>query len=436
MKGYMRGILMGVGSITVVLLGLLVAAALTFQPTTAPTPIPTTPKGDLTIVLPTATLLPTNTPTSIIVPSPQILPTLPIATPTLPSAMLPTPPANVPADALPAQLVEVVDGDTIEVLLDGQAVIIRYIGVDTPEKGQPGYRAAAEANRAILGTGLLYLVKDQTDRDQYGRWLRYVYNADGSLVEAEIVRQGWAQPVEYSPDTRHASELRQLAIVAAQNREGFWAGTSPHDGAMSYGLTTGETNIRKGPGTDFESSGLVAANIPLTIFGRNQARDWVQVRTPDRVGGWMYAPLLVINVDLAAIPISEDVSETSIVAQDAPTLQPTQPPLPQEIASVPVGGGVRIVAVDKRAEFVTLQNEGANAVNLRNWKLISEKGNQEWVVPDDFMLQPGAVVYIHAQRGQNDTNNLYSGFGSDIWNNSEADPAVLLDPSGVEISRY
>ncbi len=73
--------------------------------------------------------------------------------------------------------------------------------------------------------------------------------ADGTFVDLEMVRQGW-RPVEYPPDLRHAAEAaRAAAVEAPQNGSGFWSGTSP-DGAMSYGITVREANVRKEPSTD------------------------------------------------------------------------------------------------------------------------------------------------------------------------------------------
>jgi hypothetical protein len=76
------------------------------------------------------------------------------------------------------------------------------------------------------------------------------------------------------------------------------------------------------------------------------------------------------------------------------------------------------VAVDNRAEFVVVRNDGGAAVNLRRRTLVSEKGNQAWPVVGEFVLQPGARVAIHASRGQAATANLYSGSGKNIWNNT------------------
>ena len=91
---------------------------------------------------------------------------------------------------------------------------------------------------------------------------------------------------------------------AALNSRGFWSGTSPYDGAMSYAYTIGEANLRAGPGTEHAISGAIPMHTPLTVFGRNAAGDWLQVRTPERRGGWVNAPLLVVNVPVESIPVS------------------------------------------------------------------------------------------------------------------------------------
>src|SRR5690606_19785995 len=94
-----------------------------------------------------------------------------------------------------ARVIRIVDGDTIEVVLRGNSETVRYVGVDTPERGQPGYNAAKEANRALVGGKTVYLQIDRTDRDAFGRLLRYIFLEDGTLVNAQLVADGMAQPV-------------------------------------------------------------------------------------------------------------------------------------------------------------------------------------------------------------------------------------------------
>ncbi len=217
------------------------------------------------------------------------------------------PPAAVPPGAAAARLLRVVDGDTIEVTTEGITETVRYIGIDTPERGRPGYRSASEANAALLGDGALWLAKDRSERDRYDRLLRYVYNGEGVMVNQALVAQGWAQPVEYPPDTAYAAELRQAAVEAAQAGLGFWSGWAP-DGAAPYALTMGNVNLRTGPGTEFLISAKAANNTPLTVFGRTADGLWLQVRAPDRGGGWVAGGLVALRapVDEIAVTWSAD----------------------------------------------------------------------------------------------------------------------------------
>jgi len=112
-----------------------------------------------------------------------------------------------------AQVVEVVDGDTIKVLIDGQLETVRYIGIDAPEgteAGTPG-GAATVANADLVAGRWVLLEKDVSDRDSFGRLLRYVYLPDGRLVNAELVRQAMARANAYPPDT-----ARQAELIAAE----------------------------------------------------------------------------------------------------------------------------------------------------------------------------------------------------------------------------
>lgn len=222
------------------------------------------------------------------------------------AAVTPGPaPATVPPGAAAAQLIRVIDGDTIQVATGGVTETVRYIGIDTPERGQPGYQSATEANAALLGQGALWLSKDRSERDRYGRLLRYIYNAEGTMVNRALVAQGWAQPVEYPPDTANAAELQQAAVEAARAGRGFWSGWAP-DGAAAYALTMGNVNLRAGPGTGFEISAKAANNTPLTVFGRTADGQWLQVRAPDRSGGWVAADLVALRAPAEQIAITWD----------------------------------------------------------------------------------------------------------------------------------
>lgn len=123
------------------------------------------------------------------------------------------PPVGGEADEI-GRVTQIVDGDTIEVEIDGVGYRVRYVGVNTPERDEDCYNQATAANRALVSGQTVRLVQDESFTDQYGRLLRYVYVGD-TFVNAELVRAGWAEAAEYRPDTRHTAYFRDLERAAA-----------------------------------------------------------------------------------------------------------------------------------------------------------------------------------------------------------------------------
>jgi len=93
-------------------------------------------------------------------------------------------------------------------------------------------------------------------------------------------------------------------------------------------------------------------------------------------------------------------------------------------------GNLAIIKVEKDDEYVDILNPGAEAVDLAGWHLLSEKGEQNCALSG--VIQPGQTLRVWAAAGE---TGFSCGFETTIWNNSESDPAVLLDPQGVEVSR-
>jgi len=127
-----------------------------------------------------------------------------------------------------ADVVRVVDGDTIEVALDGDSEDVRYIGVDTPETVKPGEPVqcwgpeASAANHRLVDGATVRLVFDRELRDVYGRLLAYVY-ADGRFVNAALVREGFARTLEIPPNTAEADRLAALEQRAGRAGVGLWS---------------------------------------------------------------------------------------------------------------------------------------------------------------------------------------------------------------------
>jgi len=141
------------------------------------------------------------------------------------------------ANRQPARVIRIVDGDTIEVELvlsvrvdaegiAGQRHKLRYIGIDTPETYREvecfGHEAT-EKNRELVEGKTVYLEKDVSETDRYGRLLRFVYLEDDTFVNAELVRLGYAQVTTYPPDVKHADLFLQLQRQARQAGRGLWS---------------------------------------------------------------------------------------------------------------------------------------------------------------------------------------------------------------------
>ena len=126
----------------------------------------------------------------------------------------------------------VADGDTIRVSVRGRDYRVRYIGIDAPEldrAGQPAESFAQEslaANRELVRGQTVTLEKDVSETDQFGRLLRYVWLADGEgwlLVNAELVRLGFAQAGTYPPDVKYTDVLLSAERAARDRGAGLWA---------------------------------------------------------------------------------------------------------------------------------------------------------------------------------------------------------------------
>ena len=123
----------------------------------------------------------------------------------------------------------VVDGDTIQVKIDGQEYRLRYIGINTPETKPPAEYFGPEAtakNRALVDGKTVTLAKDVSETDKYGRLLRYVIVGDvenGAFVNYELVRQGYANAGTYPPDVACEAAFRQAEGMARQEQLGLWA---------------------------------------------------------------------------------------------------------------------------------------------------------------------------------------------------------------------
>jgi micrococcal nuclease len=136
-----------------------------------------------------------------------------------------------PGRGIVVAVVDVVDGDTIEVLVDGVEEDVRYIGVDTPEVdpsiGVECFGSqASEANRRLVAGERVRLVFDDERRDRYGRLLAYVYVGE-RFINEELVRRGYATTLAIAPNTDFAGRFDRLEQAAGNAGRGLWGECGP-----------------------------------------------------------------------------------------------------------------------------------------------------------------------------------------------------------------
>lgn len=126
---------------------------------------------------------------------------------------------RIPADAEPAQITDITDGDTFRVGIKGAEDVVRMYHMDTPETtsfgGGPqcgGHEATnyLEWVFSLVPNGTVYLEYDETERDRFDRRLSYVWfelNGEVYMVNELMVRNGWAESRTYQPDVKYRDEI-------------------------------------------------------------------------------------------------------------------------------------------------------------------------------------------------------------------------------------
>lgn len=114
--------------------------------------------------------------------------------------------------------------------MNGTIETVRFIGVDTPETHKPNTPVqcygpeATTYTKQLIGNQKVRLQADplNTNRDRYGRLLRYVYLPDGTLLEQKLIEQGYGFAYTYFPLSR-AEEFRAYEQTAKKANLGLWA---------------------------------------------------------------------------------------------------------------------------------------------------------------------------------------------------------------------
>jgi len=142
-----------------------------------------------------------------------------------------------------ASVIDVQDGDSLLVEIDGTEERVRLIGVNAPEHGECFGEESAAGLRRLIADEDVRVVTDVETRDQYGRLLGYVYR-DGTLLNEEIALRGLVLARAYEPNTALQGRIDAAAQDAQTNQRGVW---SPTTCASQSGASVAVAEIEPNP---------------------------------------------------------------------------------------------------------------------------------------------------------------------------------------------
>jgi micrococcal nuclease len=192
--------------------------------------------------------------------------------------------SGVPTNARQTTVRSVTDGDTVVLAGLGDS---RLIGVDTPEtySGTECYGPeASDFTTSRLSGATVYIVRGNERVDQYGRDLVYVWLAGGTFFNAELVKQGYAEPLSIAPNTDYASLFSRLARGARSSDRGLWGrcgdadtpvpGSGEGDAGGGSGSGGGACDSNYDPCVPAAPPDLDCADIdgPVTVTGEDVHR--------------------------------------------------------------------------------------------------------------------------------------------------------------------
>jgi micrococcal nuclease len=199
----------------------------------------------------------------------------------------------------------VIDGDTIE-LENGEKV--RYIGIDAPETVHPSKpvecfgREASAKNKELVENKRVRLEKDITDRDKYGRLLRYVYVGD-LFVNLELVKLGYATSYTYPPDVKYQDLFIAAQKEARETQRGLWGACQETTSTPSADTNTNTNVSSSSPsnsdclikGNISSSSGEKIYHLPdcpyynKTVIDESKGERWFCTEAEAQAAGWRKA---------------------------------------------------------------------------------------------------------------------------------------------------
>lgn len=161
----------------------------------------------------------------------------------------------------------VVDGDTVDVSIDGKVERIRIIGINTPETVDPrktvecfGVEASSQAKTLLSGKSVrLEIDSSQGERDKYGRLLRYIFLEDRTNFGLKMIQDGYAYEYTYDLPYKYQAEYKNAQKEAEKNKTGLWGNKC--NGVIETNTITAPVNLTTETQATESNSCLIKGNI-------------------------------------------------------------------------------------------------------------------------------------------------------------------------------
>ncbi len=122
----------------------------------------------------------------------------------------------------PYLVINVIDGDTADVIINGETERLRFSGINTPEKNECYYQEAKDELKKLILNKEIYIQQDKSNKGKYGRLLRYIYVND-LLINQYLVENGYAKTYhKYKEDTSKYELLARSEAEAIRLNLGLW----------------------------------------------------------------------------------------------------------------------------------------------------------------------------------------------------------------------
>ncbi|MFN3740875.1 MAG: thermonuclease family protein [Thermodesulfovibrionales bacterium] len=123
-----------------------------------------------------------------------------------------------------ARIIEIHDGDTVTIELEGAVYRARLIGIDAPEMGQKpwGERAKGHLLKLIKKAKEVRIETDIKKFDKYNRLLIYLFTEDGIFVNEQLLRDGYAVLLTIPPDIKYVNRFINAQKEAREHKRGIW----------------------------------------------------------------------------------------------------------------------------------------------------------------------------------------------------------------------